>query len=95
MGVERRFFIERVLEEKYPDIKVKLFNTTSDALDAVSRGITDAYIGNRAVAMYIIERELITNLKIQGKIHETASIKRHRSSQRLAGFEGYFTEGAG
>lgn len=74
VGVERRFFIERILKEKYPDIKVKLFDTTSDALDAVSKGLTDAYIGNRAVAMYIIERELITNLKVHGKIHETASI---------------------
>ncbi|MBW1783682.1 MAG: transporter substrate-binding domain-containing protein [Deltaproteobacteria bacterium] len=74
VGVERRFFIERVLREKYRDIQVKLFDTTSDALDSVSKGITDAYIGNRAVAMYIIERELIPNLKVQGKIQETASI---------------------
>ncbi|MBN2538489.1 MAG: transporter substrate-binding domain-containing protein [Deltaproteobacteria bacterium] len=74
VGVERDFFIETVLRDKYPDIKVKLFNTTSDALDAVSKGITDAYIGNRAVAMYIIERELINNLKGHGKIEETASI---------------------
>jgi ABC-type amino acid transport substrate-binding protein/nitrogen-specific signal transduction histidine kinase len=74
VGVERGFFIERVLREKYSNIKVKLFNTTSDALDAVSKGEMDAYIGNRAVAMHIIERELITNLKGHGKIWETASI---------------------
>ena len=73
VGVERRFFIEGVLREKYPHIRVKLFDTTSDALDAVSKGITDAYVGNRAVAMYVIERELIPNLKVHGKIHETAS----------------------
>ena len=58
VGVERRFFIEGVLREKYPHIRVKLFDTTSDALDAVSKGITDAYVGNRAVAMYVIEREI-------------------------------------
>jgi len=74
VGVERRFFIEQVLREKYPDIRLKLFDTTSDALDAVSKGQIDAYIGNRAVAMYIMERELITNLKVHGKIHDTASI---------------------
>ncbi|MCF8127650.1 MAG: transporter substrate-binding domain-containing protein [Deltaproteobacteria bacterium] len=72
--VERRFFIESVLREKYPGIHVKRFDTTSDALDAVSKGEADAYVGNRAVAMYIIERELITNLKVHGKIQETASI---------------------
>ncbi|MCF8144680.1 MAG: transporter substrate-binding domain-containing protein [Deltaproteobacteria bacterium] len=74
VGVERRFFIERVFREKYPDIRVRLFDTTSDALDAVSKGILDAYVGNRAVAMYIMERELITNLKVHGKVQETASI---------------------
>ena len=74
VGVERSFFIARVLQEKYPDINVKLFDTTSDALDAASKGITDAYVGNRAVAMYVIERELITSLKVHGKIRETASI---------------------
>ena len=74
IGVERGFFIAGLLRDKYPDIKVKLFHTTSDALDAVSSGATDAYIGNRAAAMYIIEREMITNLKSHGKISETASI---------------------
>gem|GEM_PF-858893 len=74
VGVERQFFIERVLQEKYPDIRVNLFDTTSDALDAVSKGNIDAYIGNRAVAMYIMERELITNLKVHGKIRESASV---------------------
>lgn len=74
VGVEHGFFIVRVLREKYPAIRVKLFDTTSDALDAVSKGVTDAYIGNRAVALYIIEQELITNLKCHGKIEETASI---------------------
>ncbi|MFO7600262.1 MAG: transporter substrate-binding domain-containing protein, partial [Candidatus Desulfacyla sp.] len=74
VGVERQFFIERVFQEKYPGIRVSLFDTTSDALDAVSKGIIDAYVGNRAVAMYIMERELITNLKVHGKIQETRSI---------------------
>jgi len=74
VGVERQFFIERVLQEKYPGIRVNLFDTTSDALDAVSKGIIDAYVGNRAVAMYIMERELIPNLKVHGKIRETRSI---------------------
>ena len=74
VGVERHFFIEKVLREKYPDIRIELFDTTSDALDAVSKGMIDAYVGNRAVAMYIMERELIPNLKVHGKIQETSSI---------------------
>ena len=38
VAVESRFFMEGLLHEKYPDIKVKSFNTTSDALDAVTKG---------------------------------------------------------
>jgi len=74
VGVERHFFIEKILREKYPDIRIELFETTSDALDAVSKGMIDAYVGNRAVAMYIMERELIPNLKVHSKIQETSSV---------------------
>lgn len=74
VGFEKGFFIARVLREKYPNILAKEYPTTSDALDAVSKGEIDAYIGNRAVARYIIEQELITNLEEHGKIEETASI---------------------
>ena len=74
VGIERDFFIEKALRETCPDIRIERFDTTSDALDAVSKGMIDAYVGNRAVAMYIMERELIPNLKVHGKIRETASI---------------------
>lgn len=74
VGVEKGFFIAGVIKDQYPDITVKEFNTTSDALDALSKEVTDAYIGNRAVASYIIENELIDNIKAQGKISETSSI---------------------
>lgn len=74
VGVERGFFIVKILKKEYPQVTVKEFTTTSDALDALSKGETDAYIGNRAVAMYIIENELISNLKAQGKISESASV---------------------
>ncbi len=74
VAIEKGFIIGRVLSDKYPGITIKEYADTSDALDAVSKGAADAYIGNRAVALYIIERELISNLQIQGKIEENASI---------------------
>lgn len=74
VGVEKGFFIVKVLQEKYPKTKVKEYLTTSDALDALSKSEVDAYIGNRAVANYIIENELISNVIAQGKIKETSSI---------------------
>ncbi len=73
VGVERGFFIVKVLQEHYPGIKVREYDSTSNALDALAKGETDAYIGNRAVAMYIIETELISNVQQYGKISETVS----------------------
>jgi polar amino acid transport system substrate-binding protein len=74
VGVEKSFFVVRVLKERYPDIIIQEYADTGDALDAVARGETDAYVGNRAAAMYTIQKELIANLKPHGKIEETASV---------------------
>jgi PAS domain S-box-containing protein len=74
VGVERSFFIVKVLNKDYPQVRVIEYTSTSDALDALSKGEVDAYVGNRAVAMHIIQEELITNLRAQGKIKETSSI---------------------
>ena len=74
VGIEKGFFIGKVLSEKYPTIKVKEFVNTGDALDALSKKVVGAYVGNRAVANYIIENELITNVIAQGKIKETSSV---------------------
>ncbi len=72
--VEEGFFISKVLAEKYPGVAVLEYPNTSAALDAVSKGVADAYIGNRAVALYLIEQELFSNLVFQGTIKETASV---------------------
>ena len=74
VGVEKNFFIINVLNDRYPNIRIREYTSTSDALDALSKGEVDAFVGNRAVAMYIIENELIFNLKAGGKIIETASV---------------------
>ncbi len=74
VGIEKGFFIVQVLHDKYPQVKVKEYTTTSDVLDALSKGEVDAYVGNRAGARFIIENELITNVKAQAKISETSSI---------------------
>ena len=74
VAVEKGFFISKVLAEKYPDISVQEYQSTSASMDAVSKGVADAYIGNRAVALYLIEHELISNLVFQGTIKETASV---------------------
>lgn len=74
VALEQGFFLADVIKQKYPLIKVTEHTSTSDALAAVSKGDADAYIGNRAVAMYVLHNELITNLEEQGKITESASV---------------------
>jgi polar amino acid transport system substrate-binding protein len=73
VAVEKGFVLSRILAEQYPSVNVQEYSNTSDALDAVAKEEVDAYIGNRAVALYLIERELISNLQIQGKIEHIAS----------------------
>ena len=74
VALEQGFFIIRHLKENYPDIRIQEHASTSDALDAVSKGEADAYAGNRAVAVYLIEKELLSNLQVQVKLKATASV---------------------
>lgn len=74
VAVEESFFIASLLRTNYPDIEIKSYKNTSDALNAVSSGEAAAYVGNRAVAAYIIQEELISNLKQFDKISESSSI---------------------
>ncbi|WP_019613852.1 PAS domain S-box protein [Psychromonas ossibalaenae] len=74
VGLERGFHAVKFFRDSYPGIELTEYNSTSDALDAVSKGDVDAYIGNRAVAMYIIENELLSNVRQHAKINETSSV---------------------
>lgn len=74
VAVEKGFFIMGVLHEKYPGIFLKEYKTTTAALFSVSKGEADVYIGNRAVATFLIEKALIANIKEYSVFAETASI---------------------
>ncbi|MFH1137401.1 MAG: transporter substrate-binding domain-containing protein [Pseudomonadota bacterium] len=74
VALEKNFFLVGYLKTNHPNIQVKEYEATGDALDAVSKKVADAYIGNRAAADYLIEREQTRNLGIQGKIKETSSV---------------------
>ncbi|MBT4045249.1 MAG: transporter substrate-binding domain-containing protein [Rhodospirillaceae bacterium] len=74
VAVEAGFFIADVLRQQFPDVTVQTFKSTREALYAVSQGDADAYIGNRAVATYIIQDELISNLLEHGRIDASSSV---------------------
>ncbi|MEG3618207.1 transporter substrate-binding domain-containing protein [Magnetovibrio sp. PR-2] len=67
VALEKGFGTVQTLREKYPDIQITEVKNTVAALEAVSTGLADAYIGNRAVAAYIIQRDLFTNLSVHGR----------------------------
>ena len=74
VAIEKGFFIIKFLQQNYPKVLIKEYDSTTDAIEAVAKGESDAYVGNRAVALHVIETGLLKNLQVQGKIDATASI---------------------
>ncbi len=74
LALERGFGNVNHFRENYPQVKIKEYRDTSNALGAVSRGEADAYAGNRSVALYLIEKEVITNLRTHGRLKKSGSI---------------------
>jgi PAS domain S-box-containing protein len=68
VALEQGFYNVNYFKTRYPDITVREYATTSAALRAVSKGEADAYAGNRAVAVHLIESKLLTNLVLMGTL---------------------------
>ena len=74
LALEAGFYNVTYFRNKYPSLTIKEYADTARALGAVSRGEADAYVGNRAVAAWIMEQELISNLQFQGRADKPGSI---------------------
>lgn len=74
IALERGFHNVTYFKKNYPGVIIREYGSTSEALDAVSRGEADAYAGNRAVVIHLIEKELLNNLRLMGKLTEPKSI---------------------
>lgn len=74
LALEQGFGNVKYFQQNYPSVKVIEYVNTASALEAVARGETDAYAGNRAVAIYLIEQKVLANLKIHGPLHKPGSI---------------------
>ncbi|MBA3026745.1 MAG: transporter substrate-binding domain-containing protein [Sulfurimonas sp.] len=68
VAVNRGSYLHEWLIEKYPNINLYLTSSNEASLEAVSFSKADAYIGNVAVATYIIKEKYLSNLKIINKI---------------------------
>lgn len=70
VALEKGYYTIKRFKRDHPEIKIREYINTNDCLDAVSRGEADAYVGNRAVAIYLMEKEVITNLRVMGRTSE-------------------------
>lgn len=64
IAVENGFVLQQKLAQDFPKIKQVVFETTKDALWAVSTKKADAYIGNLSVVQYHIAQEELTNIRV-------------------------------
>ncbi len=62
--VEKGYVLEEILRGDHPEIRLSNAGDTPTALRAVATGKADAYVGNVAVASYLIQAEGLGNLKI-------------------------------
>lgn len=68
IGLEKGYYNIEHFRKNHPEVRIREFKSTRDALDAVAKGEVDAYAGNRAVSMYIMEKELLDGIKAHGKL---------------------------
>ena len=61
-------YIHELLKNKVPTIIFKFVPSNEEALQAVSLGEADAYVGNLAVVSYFMEQDLLTNLSVDGRL---------------------------
>jgi signal transduction histidine kinase/CheY-like chemotaxis protein len=62
--VERGYFLQQRLAADYPDLQLMIEETTEAALEALSVGSADAYVGNLVAGTHVIRTNGLNNLKI-------------------------------
>ncbi len=73
LALEKGSALEAWFKKNHPKVRLRLYETAAEALDAVARGQAVAYAGNRSVALYLLEREMLSNLHLQGRIDDAPS----------------------
>ena len=68
VSINKGSYIHEWLETSYPQIKLHLTTSNEASLEAVALGKADAYVGNQAVATFIMNKYLLNNLNIVAKL---------------------------
>jgi len=70
VSINRDSYVHEWLQKHYPNIKLYLTDSNEASIEAVSFKKADAYVGNLAVATYIINKNLLNDLKIVNKFKD-------------------------
>ena len=70
VAVNKDSYLYEWLKTKYPTINLYLTSSNEESIEALSFGKVDAYIGNVAVATYIMKQKFLSNLKIVSQIKD-------------------------
>ncbi len=70
VAINRDSYLHEWLVRQHPEIVLHLTSSNKEALSAVSFNEADAYIGNIAVATYLIKKNYLTNLSLVAKVDE-------------------------
>jgi len=73
IALEQGFGNNAYFNKNHPKVSIKQYPNTTQALDAVARGEIDAYVGNRAVANYLIRNKVFLNLETQGSLNRKST----------------------
>jgi len=68
VSINKGSYLHEWIQKKHPEIKLYLTHSNKESLEALSFNKVDAYIGNIAVATYIIKNNFLSNLKIVNKL---------------------------
>jgi|GEM_PF-256963 len=76
IALEKGYATVKFIEANYPQIAIKEYDNTLDALESVARGEADAWAGNRAIFSYLsdVHADTLNGLKIGGTILDRQSI---------------------
>ncbi|MDY6790317.1 MAG: PAS domain S-box protein [Thermodesulfobacteriota bacterium] len=67
VSVVKAYLWQEFLENDFPTMKLDLVNDLQEGLRKVALGISDALVATLPVALYYIEKEGITNLRVAGE----------------------------
>jgi ABC-type amino acid transport substrate-binding protein len=70
LAVEKGSAMAHWFQGNHPKVRLRFYEDARAAMDGVARGEAVAYAGNRAVVLYLLEREMLSNMHMQGRLDD-------------------------